>query len=490
MINFKFPIFLSIVIYFHIPVQIFASKKLGESVVQIKVTVQYPNFQQPWRYKNPETRYSTGIYVGENKVLVPAQAIYFFTNIEIKKKNSIKNYQTNLVKLDPDLGLALLKVKEKNFSEGLTPTLFSDKLSIPSVGYVIESNDTKVSEPKKVRIQKMEVDSYANGYLELPIVEVQSENKLEGIGELVLDEMQKSPQGILYNSKENGSKGGMIPNFAIRNFLDQTQNHLPFKGFKFKPLTDAHTRTFYGLSKDNEGVLIAELYPNSSADSVLKLEDVLLEVGNFKIDPKGNFEHPKFGTLDLNFLFHAGKEFGFSVGSKIQLKILRNKKIQVLQMELKKFPTNSIRVPYGNTRFEKPKFLITGGLIFQELSEAYLVEHGTQWRNRVSKEFLYLNDYYRIKRSNEEGKIIILTHVLPLAGNKSYHSYKQMILNQVNGEIILSLEDLKSKLKKSKNKFIKFEMNDGTEMIFKSDELSSLTKEALDSFRIPNESNF
>lgn len=457
------------------------------AILQVKVTVQYPHFIQPWRFKTPEIRQSTGIYIGDNRILIPAQAVYFYTSIEIKKPDALKVFTAELERLDPDLGLAILKFNDPNASKDLKAVTFPNEVFLPGTGLVMESKDQRNLEEKKIRMIRLDMDSYSSGYVELPYMEIQSEEKLDGVGELIVDATARIPQGVLYQFKENNS-GRVIPAFTIKHFIDGKT--FPFKGFRFKPLIDSSTRNYYGLRKDDLGVLLAEIYPGSSADGVLQLEDVLLEVSNFKIDPKGYFDHPKFGKLNVSYLFHNTNEPDSSFGKKIKLKVFRNKKPVSLEMDLKPLPESAIRIPYGNSRFQTPKYLMLAGIIFQELSEQYLTEHGNQWRNRVSKELLYLNDFYRIKRNSNEGKVVFLSQVLPLSGNKAYHTAHQMILKSVNGTPVQSLDQLQTLIKESGAPYIHFVMSDGFEMIFKKEEIQTLNSEAKKSFQIQKDSNF
>jgi hypothetical protein len=192
----------------------------------------------------------------------------------------------------------------------------------------------------------------------------------------------------------------------------------------------------------------------------------------------------------MSYLFHNTFESESAFEKKIKVKVLRNKKTILLEIDLKPLNEFSIRIPHGNTRFQIPKYLMLAGIVFQELSEHYLTEHGNQWRNRVSKELLYLSDFYRIKRNSKEGKVVFLSQVVPLSGNKAYHNSHQMILKTVNGKEISSLEELRNLVNQNESPFIKFVMNDGSELIFKKEEINTLNEEAKKSFQIGADSNF
>ncbi|TGN14689.1 PDZ domain-containing protein [Leptospira ilyithenensis] len=486
----------SVLFYFSLfSVEIFSkSVPVGKDdnfIVQVKSTVQYPNFIQPWRFKNPETRHSYGVVVGENLILTTAQTVYYQTNTEVQKFGSLKNYTAKLIKIDHDLGLALLKVEEKEFGTGLTPIQFGSEIFLASAGVVLEYKEFRNLSEKKIRTIKLDVDTYANGYIELPYVEVQSDDKLEGIGELIVDEVSKIPQGVLIYFKDSQNTGKMVPNFTINQFLNcnVTKKCFSYKGFRFRPLTDAPSRNFYGVKKENSGVLIAEIYPESSASSLLKLEDVLLEVGSHKIDPKGYFEHPKYGKILLSYLFHSGEDLGFGKDKKIPLKILRNSKIMNVDFEMEAFPEPAVRIPFGNTRYRKPEYLMLGGIVFLELSEHYLMEFGNQWRTRVSKQLLYLNDYHRINNTGETKKVILLSQVLPLPGNQAYHSLQQVILKKVNGKEPKDIKELFQIATEGEDPFLVIELDDGTQVVFEKEEIANLNKEAIKVFHIPKPHN-
>lgn len=111
------------------------------------------------RNKNPEVRQSTGIYIGENKILIPAQAVYFYTSIEIKKPDSLKVFTAELERLDPDLGLAILKFNDPNASKDLKAVTFSNEVFLPGTGLVMESKDQRSLE------EKNQNDSFGYGSL-------------------------------------------------------------------------------------------------------------------------------------------------------------------------------------------------------------------------------------------------------------------------------------------------------------------------------------
>ncbi|GBF51823.1 hypothetical protein LPTSP4_33610 [Leptospira ryugenii] len=464
--------------------------KDDNSVVQIRSTTQAPNFLQPWRYKTPENRRFYGIHIGDGQILTLSHPIYYATNIEINKHGSLKSYVGTIVKIDHDLGLALLKVDDPDFKNGLQSIQFTNDIYIPSTGLVIEYKEYRNLAERRIRNVKLEVDSYANGYIELPYLEIQSDEKLEGIGELIVEESSRLAIGLLYSFKSSQNSGKLIPGLSINQFIEckKEGSCIPFKGFRFRALQDKASRDYYGIKKDDQGVLIAEVYPSLFQNPALSLqiEDVLLEVAGFKVDPKGFIEHPKFGKVWLSFLIHAMDPNQKKLNYKIPIKILRNRKLMEFDLELKPFEETAIRIPYGNTRGRKPSFALIGGIVFTELSEHYLMEFGNQWRARVSKELLYLNDFHSIQRDLSLGNVIILSQVLPLTGNQSYHSLYQLVLKTVNKQRVKTLRELREIMQAPESNLFHLEFTNGTEVVFTKKEMETLNLESQKIFKIPN----
>jgi len=464
------------------------SSSEAQSIVLVRSTVQYPNFLQPWRVKNPENRSSYGIYLGNQTILCPAPTLYYATTFEVKIPNSLKTYSGKILKLDSDLGLALVQIQEMDFGKSLIPISFGKDFFLPQTVIIEEYTENPTSITKKGEVSKLEVDTYTNGYTELPYAELQSNEKLEGIGELVLDANSKLPQGILISFKDSQNLGKIVPNFQIKKFLecDKSNECFPNKGFRYRPLLDKSSREFYLARKEEQGVSVAEVIRFGAADGMLKTEDIILEISGYKVDPKGNFLHPKFGKLSINYLFHSGHEL--NLGSNFPIKILRDKRIITLNFQSRAISDSSIRIPHGNTRNAKPKALVVGGAVFLELSEQMLSEFGNQWRSRVDKKFLYWNDFHKYSSSSEDGKIIILTQVFPISSNKAYHSYSQLKLNTINDKGCKNLEECKTLVNSiiEKEEFLIFQFEDGHLMVFKTKELSKIETEIFEQFGVPS----
>jgi hypothetical protein len=217
-----------------------------------------------------------------------------------------------------------------------------------------------------------------------------------------------------------------------------------------------------------------------------------------KIDSQGYFKHPVYGKQYISFLAHSGEEFGFKMGSKIPVKILRNKKEETISITLKAFPYKSVKIPYMNNEGKEPEYLIKGGFIFAELSEFLMKEFGTSWRSRIDKKILYLNDYKRMNKKGDTGRYVLLVQVLPDDSNNGYHSMSFDIVKTLNGKPLRSIRELDSAFQNSDSnlpesvsgRFVSLQTENGTEVVLDKSMLKEIDGRIQKKFGIEHLKNF
>ncbi len=475
-------------IFFFLYSFVFANSKsdtLQSSLLEVKVTTQAPNFQFPWIIKKPILQEGVGVYVGKEQILVLANLIEYATSIEVIKYSSNISEPAKLQKIDFEANLAILTVNNKKFFQDLKPAKFEDKVKLDTEVTICQLDQTQTLQTAKARISGMDMDQYPLSHIELPYLNIVSNEKLEGKGEII--SLDGKIFGIVYKFLSNKNLARGIPSFIVNQFLEYEQkgSAFPFMGFQYRPVIDQATKDYYGLKK--EGVLVTEIIPYSGAEKVLQLEDIILEAGEFTLDALGRFQHPdlEYGKQALSFLLHSGKEIGYTKGDKIKLKILRNQKEMTVNLPLKAFPYKAIAIPYGHNFGKNPEYTILGGFIFTELSEFLLKEWGTNWRSRVDKKLLYLLDYKKFHEPKQSGKILVLVQVLPDDSNNGYHNLSMEILKSVNGKTVKSIKELEKIIFQSKEDFAALELENEITIAIELKNLSQINERISQKFNIP-----
>ncbi|TGK03979.1 serine protease [Leptospira semungkisensis] len=459
-------------------------EEFKKSIVQVKISYQEPDYFNPWKKKNPKVRRGVGVVVPGNKIILPAHLVTYSTLIEVKKHSSYAETKATISRIDYETNLALLQVNEEGFYKDLTPLEFHSNITYPKQVSIYQLDNSGSIQSAVGALVSMDLDQYPQGLVELPILDINSTETLNGNGEVVLEDGKAT--GILFDFSGDKNSGRAIPSFLIQKFLGKFgTTEISYKGFRYRPITDQATKEYYGIKEKDQGILVAEILPNSSAEGALKIGDVILEFGGKKIDSKGYFDHPKYGKQVLSYIAHIGDEFGFQTGKQVPLKILRGGNPMEISLTLKPFPYSSVRIPHRNPSL-KSDYYFDGGFLFVELSEGYLLEWGKDWRSKVDRKLLYSFDYDKFgSPGKQEGKIILLSQVIPDESNNGYHEVSGRIVAKVNGKQIQSVKDISNEVKGSKSRYIVILLDDGTEIVMDKNILSEANARIQKEYRIP-----
>merc|ERR1712023_225076 len=123
----------------------------------------------------------------------------------------------------------------------------------------------------------------------------------------------------------------------------------------------------------------------SSADKAgLKKGDVILSIDGNDIDSRGNYEHPDYGKLSFSHLVRGGAK----TGDTVSVDLIRDGEPTTVEVKLSRKPPEDYLIdPYMFDR--GPRYVIFGGLIFQELTLPYLESWGEDWPNRAPFKLVY-----------------------------------------------------------------------------------------------------
>jgi len=88
-----------------------------------------------------------------------------------------------------------------------------------------------------------------------------------------------------------------------------------------------------------------------------------------------------------------------------------------------------------------PRYLVKGGLVFQELTRPLLESFGDEWRTRAP---LNLLDAYENPEKHEGQKehIVFLSGVIPTPATVGYERLRNLVVSKVNGQEIRDMKSL------------------------------------------------
>jgi hypothetical protein len=438
-----------------------------KSMVRVNVTSQAYNFGLPWQKMNPGTRRGLGALLPGNRVLVTAELAQDAIYVELEIAASGRKLVSKVEAVDYELNLATVVPAGEagDFFNGMIPLEIDSKLKPKATLSVwqFENNGAPVTSP--IELHRADIGGYfvdeqffliyqANGAVQyragtftLPVVR---DGKLAGML-------------IRYNSRDQVAD--ILPPQIIARFLDDAAvppyEGVPNFGTKNSQTLDPQLRRFLKLDGIDGGLLVTSVTPGfSAAQAGVKEGDVLLEINGYKLDSRGYYDDPELGLLSSSHLLRGAAR----VGDTVKLKIFRDGRPMELDCKLlRRNPSDYLVDPYMFDR--GPRYLILGGLLFQELTLNYLQLAGREWRERAPFRLLYAHSNQDDFMKQGRKKLVFLSGVLPAPGTIGYERLRQLIVTKVNDKPINDIKDLASALESPIDGIHKIEFTDHPKLI-------------------------
>lgn len=440
------------------------------SLVKVNATSQSYNLHLPWQKESPSGRRGLGVVLAGNRVLVTAQMAADATYIELELPESGQKIPAKVVAVDYEANLALLESppsdKQKTFFAGLKPMSVDTSARIGDPVTILQTGRVGELITSPLKISKVLTRRYiveGSGFLVYEATGiVRSEANSFTLPAVKGDKLA----GLLLSYDSKNQVTTVLPAPIIEHFLkdvaDGSYEGFPGLGMELQTTLDEQFRDYLGLKADAPGVLITTVMKGATADKAgMKKGDILISINGFTIDSRGDYKDPQYGALSAGHLVR-GRAF---VGDKVEIKVIRDGKEMTLNGQLaRRSPDDFLVLPY---LFDKgPRYVLMGGLLFQELSQPYLDSFGEEQRGGAILRLARIASYP--EKYEEEGrkKLVFLSMVLPTPSAQGYDKLGGQVINKVNGKAINDLNDLAEAFKSAKDSWHVIELNDFPHILY------------------------
>ncbi len=444
----------------------------GTSVVRVTATNQGYNFIRPWEKESPNRRDGLGAVVEGGRVLVTAEMVRDHTFIELEKPDTGEKTPAKVVGVDYEVNLALLETEDDpEFLSSFVPMKVDagvrtgDTLEV----WQIERNGTPaITEGTVIRVDVGGGGYFADGAFFLQYVLRGSLQYRAGSFTLpVAKDGKLAGLLVTYDSKQQTSDliAAPIIDHFLRDLEDGEYSGFPNLGLAYSSTLDEQLRRYLKIDEYEGGVFVRRVSPKgSAANGGIQDGDVLLEIDGYAIDARGNYDHPEYGRLNFSHLVRGAPE----VGQVMKVKLVRDGELLELEFPMiRKNPEDYLIDPYMFDR--GPKFLILGGLIFQEVTLPYLKAWGDKWTTSAPFHLVHANAHQETLQEEGREKLVILSATILTPATLGYDKINNRVVTKVNGREIGSLKDLDAALQEPAEGIHKIEFDEFPEVIYVDD---------------------
>lgn len=414
-----------------------------KAVIQIFTFSQEPSWDAPWRWDSVRRSGGSGFVVNTPKgrrIMTNAHVISWARQILVRRFQDPRPFQAELEFAGHDCDLALIRVADDSFFEGIEPLDFGELPEVRStvVTYGYPAGGEQISYTRGV-VSRIELQNYVHpGNRSLLAVQTDAAINPGNSGGPVVQE--DKVVGVSFQGTPGLENAGFfIPPEVIGHFMkdveDGTYHGFPLAGVRMVPLQNPAYRKHLGLPMDSGvGSRVDAIAAIPTTEAVLKADDVLLEVGGFPVASDGTILYRE-NRVAAALAFQRAQH-----GDTLPLRILRDK--QEMSVELPVFVYTADRAA-GNQHDRPPKYFVHAGLVFTPLSQDYVRTFGRDWGDSASAELVYELFYVRHEKPEAaRPEPVVLSTLLAHPVNANFNVRGRALVDKINGIRIERMDDV------------------------------------------------
>lgn len=436
--------------------------EISRSVLKLFVSHQSWDLAQPWS-KRPVAQSTCTGFIIEQGILTNAHCVADATYIQLEIPGSGNKIDANLVAVNHQIDLALINPVDDNLLKKFTRISFGGlpefRDKVVTVGYPMGGRQVSYTEGVVSRIDIM---NYAHSNMASLMIQTDAAINPGNSGGPVFSDATGECIGVATQKRNMGEGlGYFIPNVMVQQFLHDIEDHtvdgIPTLGVYYQTLENPAIRDSLRLKEEQSGVRIYKIAMDSSADGLLKVDDVLLKVNGHTIYNDGRVPFRDSGKIGLGYYISSAQ-----VGENLTFTIARKGKKKTIDIPLKRYRTTVI--PAMPSYDQPPQYYEIGGLVFLVVEPRYLWLWGRNWAQTIPVGLKgYLNTPY-----GDDGlkELVIISRIFHAPLNKGYNgSVLNTRVAEINGQKITELKDVVRAFGKGKGKYHHIEIDGGLEVI-------------------------
>lgn len=444
-----------------------------QAIVKIYTTAKMPNYQAPWS-SSMRSSTGSGAIIEGGYILTNAHVVADQAFMEVQRYGERKRYIAKVYAVSHQADLALLRVEDKAFFEGVQPLTFGTlpEMEQKIVVYGYPMGGSTLSATIGV-VSRVEHHTYAHSGETFLAVQVDAAVNPGNSGGPALSN-GKIVGVVMQVISKSQNIGYLVPVTLVKHFIEDMKDN-KYDGFAdlglgTQKLENPAMRRYYGLDENVSGKLINKVVHNSTLAGILKEGDILTAVDGHNIENDGTVEFRKHEYTYFHYFVDLHQ-----MGDTVELEVIRDRIPMKVNALLKHTSDDMFLVK--TTRYDTmPSYFIYGGYIFSPLSRNLIV---STKRNRLKLSVLASQ-----WQESDKDEVVVLLKVLASDISRGDNDFGMWPIDKINGEAFKNFEEFYQKMEAATARYIVLEDKYGVQVIIDKEEAKAKQDEILKKYNI------
>jgi S1-C subfamily serine protease len=457
-------------------------RAIEDSVIKIYTTQSAPDYFTPWRLLSPRQSSGSGSVISGNQILTNAHVVANASYVQAQKHNDPRRYLARVTFISHEADLALITVDEPGFFSDLKALSIGDlpaPLQEVSVyGYPIGGKSLSITKGILSRVEQ-QVYAHAGGYLLAGQIDAAINPGNSG-GPVIVDQQIV---GVVMQANSGGraeNLGYFVPPSMIRHVLTDSEDGIydgfPDLGFRTQTLDSPAAKKAYGLSDDQNGVLVIKVFDDAPAQGMLEENDVILQIDDFDIAEDGSIRLSDDILTDYKHAIDL-----HHVGESVAITYARHGQVQTTKLDARE-ALDSYSLVTGEQFDKIPEYYIYGGILFVPLNMNLIKRWGNDWSRTAPVSLLQARNEWS---SPERRQLVVALQVMAADVNLGYHDWRNWIVEYVNGEPVRDFDHFANLIRDNDNDNVVMENKNGYQLVINHEQAAASEAVILARYQIP-----
>jgi S1-C subfamily serine protease len=402
--------------------------------------------------------------------------------VQAQKHNDPKRYLARVTFISHEADLALITVDEPDFFSDLKALSIGDlpqPLQEVSVyGYPIGGKSLSITKGILSRVEQ-QVYAHAGAYLLAGQIDAAINPGNSG-GPVIVDQQIV---GVVMQASSGGraeNLGYFVPPSMIRHVLtdseDGDHDGFPDLGFRTQTLDSPSAKKAYGLSDEQNGVIVIKVFEDAPAQGVLQKNDVILQIDDFNIAEDGSIRLSQDVLTDYRHAINL-----HHVGDSVDITYVRQGEVRTSSLDARE-ALDSYSLVTGEQFDKIPEYYIYGGILFVPLNMNLIKRWGNDWSRTAPVSLLQARNEWS---SPDRRQLVVALQVMAADVNLGYHDWRNWIVEVVNGEPVRDFAHFSGLIKSNEFDNVVMENKNGYQLVINHAEAIESEADILSRYQIP-----